>query len=301
VKAAELEARLSTRWLGRAFEWHAECDSTNDLAAERARAGAPSGLVVAADAQTRGRGRLGRTWHSPAEDNLYVSILLRPTRPPAEIPPLTLLVGGAVAEALAKLGLAPRLKWPNDVQLIDQPREPSEGSHTLPRQTPPSAGSPGGSARLGWHEARLRPRDDVGRLRKVAGVLTEMATVGPNALHVVVGLGLNVNGLEFPPELADRATSLRRALGRKVDRLDLLAALLDALEPLYDDFEQRGPAAAVAAFQAYAAFPARCRVTAPGQPGDRLEGVALGVDADGALRLRDDTGQIHRVISGELS
>ena len=288
MKAAELEARLSTRWLGRAFEWHAECDSTNDLAAERARAGAPSGLVVAADAQTRGRGRLGRTWHSPAEDNLYVSILLRPTRPPAEIPPLTLLVGGAVAEALAKLGLAPRLKWPNDVQLIDQPGEPSEGSHTLPRQTPPS-------------EARLRPRDDAGRLRKVAGILTEMASAGPNALHVVVGLGLNVNGLEFPPELADRATSLRRALGQKIDRLDLLAALLDALEPLYDDFEQRGPAAAVAAFQAHAAFPARCRVTAPGQPGDRLEGVALGVDADGALRLRDDTGQIHRVISGELS
>jgi BirA family biotin operon repressor/biotin-[acetyl-CoA-carboxylase] ligase len=284
----QLRARLGTRWLGRAFEWHAECASTNDLAAERARAGAPAGLVVAADAQTSGRGRLGRTWHSPAEENLYVSLLLRPGRPPAEIPPLTLLVGGAVAGALANLGLAPRLKWPNDVELLDdQAREPSEGSRTLPR------GAPQG-------EALLRSRE-TGRRRKVAGILTEMASAGGSALHVVVGVGLNVNGLEFPPEIADRATSLRRALGRRVDRLDLLAALLDTLEPLYEDFERRGPAAAVAAFEAHAAFPARCRVTVPGQPGDRLEGTALGVDADGALRLRDETGQIHRVISGELS
>src|SRR5579871_716789 len=116
----QLRARLGTRWLGHAFEWHAACASTNDLAAERARAGAPTGLVVVADAQTRGRGRLGRTWHSPAADNLYLSILLRPTRPPPEIPPLTLLVGGAVAGALVNLGLTPRLKWPNDVELLGE-------------------------------------------------------------------------------------------------------------------------------------------------------------------------------------
>jgi BirA family transcriptional regulator, biotin operon repressor / biotin---[acetyl-CoA-carboxylase] ligase len=257
----QLRARLGTRWLGHAFEWHAECASTNDLAADRARAGAPAGLVIAADAQTAGRGRLGRTWHSPAGDNLYVSILLRPTRAPAEIPPLTLLVGGAVACTLGGLGLAPRLKWPNDVELVDE----------------------------------------TGRRRKVAGILTEMASAGASALHVVVGIGLNANGLEFPPEIAERATSLRRALGRQIDRVALLAALLDALEPLYEEFERRGPAAAVEAFEAHAAFPARCRVTALGQPGGKLDGVALGVDADGALRLRDETGQIHRVISGELS
>jgi BirA family biotin operon repressor/biotin-[acetyl-CoA-carboxylase] ligase len=260
----QLRARLGTRWLGRAFEWHAECGSTNDLAAERARAGAPTGLVVVADAQTRGRGRLGRTWHSPAEENLYVSILLRPTRPPAEIPPLTLLVGGAVAGALVSFGLEPRLKWPNDVELLDE----------------------------------------TGGRRKVAGILTEMASAGPNASHVVVGVGINVNGAEFPPEIADRATSLQRALGRPaavaLDRLAVLAALLNALEPLYEAFEQRGPAAAVEAFAAHAAFPAPCQVTMPGRPHERLAGTALGVDADGALRLQDETGHIHRVISGEI-
>jgi BirA family biotin operon repressor/biotin-[acetyl-CoA-carboxylase] ligase len=258
--AESLGRTLGTRWLGRALQWHPSCGSTNDLAMERARAGAPAGLVVGADTQTAGRGRLGRAWHSPAGENLYFSVVLRPDRPPAEIPPLTLLVGAAVAVALRRLGLSPRLKWPNDVQLADE----------------------------------------TGRWLKVAGILTEMASVGDRALQVVVGVGVNVNGLELPPALAARATSLRRALGHPLERARVLGAVLDALEPLYEDFARRGPAAAVEAFGAHAALPARCRVTAPARPDDWLEGTALGVDADGALRLRDDAGEIHRVISGEL-
>ena len=254
LTADRVAATLGTRWLGRTFEWHAACASTSDLAAERARTGAPAGLVIAADEQTAGRGRLGRSWHSPAGENLYVSLLLRPTRPAAEIPPLTLLAGAAVARALVPLGVSPRLKWPNDVQLIDA----------------------------------------AGARRKLAGVLTEMASAGARAEHVVVGIGINVNATAFPPELADRATSLRVALGRPVDRARVLAAVLDAFEPQYAEFERSGPAAAVAAFSAFAALPQRCRID------DRLEGVALGVDPDGALRLRDDAGQIHRVISGEV-
>jgi BirA family biotin operon repressor/biotin-[acetyl-CoA-carboxylase] ligase len=261
----DLAARLRTRWLGRAFEWHAACGSTNDLAGERARGGAATGLVVAADAQTAGRGRLGRNWHSPPGDNLYFSVVLRPGRPTAEIPALTLLGGAAVARALATFGVEPLLKWPNDVELLDEK----------------------------------------GQRRKVAGILTEMASAGANASHVVVGVGINVNGAEFPPELAERATSLRRALDgpvdRPIDRAAVLAAVLEALEPLCEAFDRRGPAAAVEAFEAHAAFPAPCRVTVPGRTQERLAGTALGVDPDGALRLRDETGQIHRVISGELS
>jgi len=254
LTADSVGAALTTRWLGRAFEWHAVCESTSDLAAERARGGAAAGLVIAADAQTRGRGRLGRTWHSPSGDNLYVSLLVRPARVAAEVPPLTLLAGAAVARAVEALGVAPRLKWPNDVQLV------------------------GGD----------------GRRRKLAGVLTEMASAGERVEHVVVGIGINVNATAFPAELADRATSLRLANGQPIDRARVLAAVLNAFEPLYDDFDRRGPAVAVAAFNAYAALPERCRID------DRLQGVALGVDPDGALRLRDDAGRIHRVISGEI-
>jgi len=114
---AELEPHLAGRW--RDIRWLAETDSTQRVARELARAGAPEGTVVIAEAQTAGRGRLGRTWHSPRGVNLYCSIVLRPPLPPAAVPQVALVAGVAVAAALAEIpGVGPRVKWPNDV-LID--------------------------------------------------------------------------------------------------------------------------------------------------------------------------------------
>jgi BirA family transcriptional regulator, biotin operon repressor / biotin---[acetyl-CoA-carboxylase] ligase len=109
--------RLTTAWLGRAWRHHASIGSTNDDAAAWARAGAPAGAVVVADEQTHGRGRLGRRWHSPPGESLYLSVVLRPPLPPHRVPPLTLAAGVAVAEALLAFDVTPTLKWPNDVQL----------------------------------------------------------------------------------------------------------------------------------------------------------------------------------------
>jgi BirA family biotin operon repressor/biotin-[acetyl-CoA-carboxylase] ligase len=109
---------LTTAWLGRAWRHIASVGSTNDEAAAWARAGAPAGAVVVADEQTRGRGRLGRRWHSPPGESLYLSVVLRPPLPPHRVPPLTLAAGVAVAEALIASDVMPSLKWPNDV-LID--------------------------------------------------------------------------------------------------------------------------------------------------------------------------------------
>jgi BirA family biotin operon repressor/biotin-[acetyl-CoA-carboxylase] ligase len=263
--SAAVSAMLSTRWLGRQSLVLSDCASTNDLAAQQARRGAGEGLVIVADTQSGGRGRLGRAWHSPAGENLYFSILLRPTRPAVEIPPLTLLAGAALAQALATFGVAPRLKWPNDVQL------------TVDDRSPP---------------------------RKVAGVLTEMATEGAHVAHVVVGIGLNVNTREFPADLVDKATSLvlaRAAAGgdaRPLDRLTVLAAVLAAFENAYEKFRAEGPRAAVALWNPHAALGTRCRVRADGR---EVDGVSLGIDADGALRVRDDDGRVHRVVSGEVT
>ena len=114
---AELAPHLAGRW--RDIRWLAETDSTQRVARELARAGASEGTVVIAEAQTAGRGRLGRTWHSPRGVNLYCSIVLRPPLSPAAVPQVALVAGVAAAAALAETpGLAPRLKWPNDV-LID--------------------------------------------------------------------------------------------------------------------------------------------------------------------------------------
>jgi BirA family biotin operon repressor/biotin-[acetyl-CoA-carboxylase] ligase len=110
-----------TTWLAAEVEWFAEIDSTNRHALARAAEGAPHGLAVIAEAQTAGRGRLGRSFFSPARTNLYVSFVLRPGGSAATLGTLPLAAGVALAETVAaELGDAARveLKWPNDV-LVD--------------------------------------------------------------------------------------------------------------------------------------------------------------------------------------
>ena len=95
----------------------AECDSTNARLVARAEAGAPSGLVIVAERQTAGRGRMGRTWVSAPGDSLTFSLLWRlPTGRP--IDGLSLAVGVAIADTLTAIGIeAITLKWPNDILL----------------------------------------------------------------------------------------------------------------------------------------------------------------------------------------
>ena len=96
-----------------------EVGSTNAVVADRARAGAAEGLVVAAEHQTSGQGRLGRVWESPRHAGLTFSVLLHPAVADSRWTWLPLLAGVAVAEAVTAVG-GPRcaLKWPNDV-LVD--------------------------------------------------------------------------------------------------------------------------------------------------------------------------------------
>jgi BirA family biotin operon repressor/biotin-[acetyl-CoA-carboxylase] ligase len=111
---------LATQRCGCEIRYLERVGSTNDEAAAWARAGAPEGAVVLAETQARGRGRLGRAWHSPPGASLYLSVVLRPPRPPHVLPPLTLAAGLAVYDTCAYFGLAPDLKWPNDVLLGGQ-------------------------------------------------------------------------------------------------------------------------------------------------------------------------------------
>ncbi|GAA1556538.1 biotin--[acetyl-CoA-carboxylase] ligase [Kribbella sancticallisti] len=100
----------------------AETESTNAVVAAAARAGAPEGLLVAAEYQSSGRGRLGRTWTTPARSALLMSALLRPTGvSAARWPWLGLLVPLAVAAAVRRVGEIPaQVKWPNDVLVEDR-------------------------------------------------------------------------------------------------------------------------------------------------------------------------------------
>jgi BirA family biotin operon repressor/biotin-[acetyl-CoA-carboxylase] ligase len=112
---------LRTR-IGNVIEHRADVSSTNDVAAALAARGAAEGLVVVADSQNAGRGRHGRSWHSPPGSGLYVSVLLRP---PAHAAGLLTLAGGvALCEGvLESTGLATTIKWPNDLLAPDGRRK----------------------------------------------------------------------------------------------------------------------------------------------------------------------------------
>lgn len=99
----------------------AEAGSTNAVVAGRALAGEPAGLVVVAEAQSAGRGRLDRSWVSPPRAGLTFSVLVRPELPVAQWPWLPLWTGLAVATALRERAeVAAELKWPNDVLVADR-------------------------------------------------------------------------------------------------------------------------------------------------------------------------------------
>ena len=178
------------RRIGHAVEFHAEIASTNDRARDALAEPGGEGLAVVADLQTSGRGRRGRTWISPAGANLLFSVAWRP----AIAPRLAGLLGGCAAMAVRDACAA----------------------------FVPDAG-----LAIRW------PNDVVnGAGRKVGGLLVETALEGGELTEAVVGIGINVNWLPaaMPPEIGGSATSLQVLLGSPIDRVALLAAVLDALD-----------------------------------------------------------------------
>jgi len=199
----EIQAGLATRWLGREVLWLEETDSTNRVAGERARAGAPHGLAVVAEGQTAGRGRLGRAFFSPPHVNLYTSIVLRPRIALAAAPTVILATGAAVAEVVAEeVGdpAAVEVKWPNDVLL-------------------------GG-------------RKTSGILMELVAEATQVGH-----LVLGIGVNLNVDRELFPEEFRAGATSLASYLGRRVDRAAFVRRLFVTLEDMLDLHAERGFAA----------------------------------------------------------
>ena len=167
--------------------------STNDEAwqlVEATRAsgdGTADGVVIFAEHQSAGRGRLGRSWQAPRGASILLSVILEEAAPPGFGGVLGLLAGIAVHDAVVGVtDVRPRLKWPNDVLV-------------------------GG--------------------RKLAGVLIE-SRQGPGAARTyVVGIGINClqHRGHFPPELAEKATSLELASAHPIDRSAVAGAVLDAL------------------------------------------------------------------------
>ena len=144
------------------------------------------------------------------------------------------------------------------------------------------------------------PNDFLIENKKAGGILTESVIQADQSPVAVVGIGINVNTTleQFPAELRGQVTSLTLAAGRFVPRLPVVAAVLGFFEPLYDTFQQKGLAPLLPRWLHYgriAGKAVRC-TTARGVE----EGVALGLDVDGALLVRSRENPRLRVLSGEV-
>jgi len=117
LHADDLLSRLGkTKVIGRDIRVFEETTSTNDVIEKLARDGVKEGVVVFAESQTKGRGRLGRKWMSPARKGLWFSVLLRPDLRPQETTQLTVASATALVRAIrSHAGLKPEIKWPNDI------------------------------------------------------------------------------------------------------------------------------------------------------------------------------------------
>ena len=160
--------------------------STNADAAAAARSGEPEGLVVVAEAQTAGRGRLERAWVSPPRAGLTFSVLLRPDVAPVALPLLPLLVGEAVAAAVAeRTGLAVGVKWPNDV-VLDGPGGLRKLAGVLAESTGDGAVVVGVGLNVSTRREEL-PRADATSLALEAGEPVDRATLLLAVLRVLEG------------------------------------------------------------------------------------------------------------------
>lgn len=249
--------------------------STNADVADAARAGAAEGLVIVAEQQNAGRGRLGRSWVSPPRAGLAVSVLLRPAVPTARWGWLPLLAGVALAEAVGRVAVVDAvLKWPNDLLVRSAMAADAVGA--------------------GYG--------------KCAGLLAEVVPCGevPGGA-VVLGIGLNVHQRvdELPPPAdlgALPPVSLALAGALSTDRDPLLRATLRALADWYARWQDAdGDPTASGLREAYlqgcATLGVDVRVYMP--DGSTLDGRASDVDVDGRLVVDTSSGS-RAVAAGDV-
>lgn len=235
-------------------------DSTNRYVLDEARAGAPEGLVVVADHQTAGRGRLGRRWEAPPGSNLLVSVLLRPPLDPDRVQLAASVVALAAADAVREVsGLELGIKWPNDLLAAD-----------------------GRKVAGILAEADLAP---AGR---------------PPVVVVGLGLNVNwpASDADLPLELVGSATSLAQQTGRVTDRDQLLTSLLEHLEPRVGDLASSEGRDRQAAELRCRCVTLGRRVRVDLAEG-AIEGVASDITPDGHLVV-DVGGTTRTVVAGDV-
>ena len=236
--------------------------STNEEALQRCQRGSGHGLMVYAETQTSGRGRLGRSWFSPRGTGIYLSLVFQPGRPIAEWPILAMAASVALAQSLQELQArsdveTPRieLKWPNDVLISG---------------------------------------------KKVAGFLVETTLAEKRWPAAVLGCGINVSAGAFPADLAQHATAVALETGLAVPRRRLAVRFLTHLQTGYHLLEQGRHAEILQMWKCFSTMWNETPVSIL-EGSRRWNGVSCGLSENGALLIRDEAGVVETLLAGDVS
>ncbi len=155
-------------------------------------------------------------------------------------------------------------------------------------------------ARVCGAEAGIKwPNDLLLRERKFCGILTELSADVESIHFAVVGIGVNVNALEFPPEIAEVATSIRAYTGERVERNTLCAAILLELERLMELWQEQGFASLMERYrQKSVTLGQNVRISGVNS---EVTGVVDDFDEMGRILLRTETGEIQTIVSGDVT
>ena len=199
LSAPLISAKVKASVIGSRIVVLDETDSTNNYAKEITAKGTPNGTVIVADRQTAGKGRMGRSFVSPAGKGLYMSVILHPDFSIQTAPMITSAVAVATAEAIESLCKADvKIKWVNDLYL--------NGKKIVGILTEASV------------DMEMRALD--------------IAVIG-------IGINVRSVGDSFDAELSSRATSIQDETGAVLDRNELCAAVINRLDACLDKIENR--------------------------------------------------------------
>lgn len=252
----EIKYGLKTKLIGQSVKSYQSVKSTNDIASSLAESSQKDGLIVTAEQQTKGKGRLGRSWFSPLKTGIYLSVILKPKFKPESAPALSVMTAFVLAETLKNFTDSKiQIKWPNDILLNG---------------------------------------------KKAAGILTELSAEKNKINYLIVGVGINVNQTieEFPKDLKETATSLRRVNRKKTDRVELLQSFLVNFEKEYLKYCDKRYLSSLKQINEYSSLTGKTVQLMVGKK--LIQGVAREIDKSGALILSFDSKQIA-VNSGEVT
>ena len=253
-------SELNTEWFGNRIVIMDETDSTNEEI-KRSGADAPNGLLVIAESQTDGKGRIGRQWLSQKGCGIWMSFLIRTDLKPCEIAPVTLVAALACNDVICKnTQIESYVKWPNDIV--------TDGKKLA------------------------------GILTELVPVSNAKGEYEVD--YVIVGVGINVNINEFPDELSDRATSLLLQGYSGINRNRLIAEFGKSFEKYYSVFEKdRNMSGLKQEYENVLINRNReVLITAYDEPRKCL---AMGINDSGELLVRYENGEIDAIRVGEVS